>query len=309
MDKLRGITYFVHAVAAGGFSAAAKTLLVTPAAVSKAVAQLERELGVELLHRTTRHFCLSEEGAGYYEQCRRLLDSLAALESGLAGSRAQPRGKLTIGMPPMIARYCVMPALPRLLASYPELDVRTTTVFLPGEMSLEGVDVFFSVGKMADSQLIARKIAQTRMVTCASPDYLARAGTPLGPSDLARHRCLVYLRVSRLLDNWRFAKGGHEQSVPVPNTVVGDDHDALIASAVEGAGIVRAPDLFIQALLKSRRLVPILTDWHSPESPVIRLVYRKSQRLFPKVRVFVDWAADLFDTLRRTTDAVTAPPI
>jgi LysR family transcriptional regulator for bpeEF and oprC len=299
MDKLRGITCFVHSVNAGGFSAAAKKLLVTPAAVSKAVALLERELGVELLHRTTRHVSLTAEGAQYYDHCRALLGSLSELESGLAGSRSRPRGKLTIGMPPMIARYCIMPALPTLLASYPELEVRATTIFQSSDMLLEGLDVFFCVGQMVDSQLVARKVAQTRMVVCASPDYLARAGVPRVPADLARHDCLIYLRAGRLLDHWRFEKDGQEQLVSAKSVVIGDDRDGLIAAAVAGAGVLRAPDLFIRSFLTSRQLTPILTDWHGLGSPPIYVVYRKSQRRYPKVQVFVDWSVGVFNKLRK----------
>ena len=299
MDKLRSINYFVRTVEAGGFSAAARVLLVTPAAVSKAVALLEDELGVDLLHRTTRHFTLTEEGAAYYEHCRTLLDSLDDAESGLAASRARPRGRLTVGMSPMIARHCIMPALPALLAQYPELEVRSTTAYLPSEMLLEGVDIFLRVGKIADTELVARKIAQTKLVVCASRDYLARTGMPREPRDLVRHQCLVYLRASRLLDNWRFVKDGREQCVAVKGVVVGDNHDALIEAAVAGGGFVRAPNLFIHPLLKSQQLIPVLTDWQPPEALAIYVVYRKNQRDFPRVRVFVDWVTNVFDQIRR----------
>lgn len=301
MDKLRGITYFVHTVSGGGFTAAAKALLVTPAAVSKAIGLLERDLGFQLLHRTTRHLKLTAEGATYYEHCRNLLGSLNEVESALAGAHARPRGKLTIGMPPMVARYCIMPALPTLLAEFPDLEIRTTTVFLASEMLLEGLDICFCVGQMVDSQLVARKVAQTRMVVCASRDYLARAGTPREPADLNRHNCLIYLRAGRLLDQWRFQKDGLEEVVSPKSAVVSDDRDALLAAAVAGAGIVRAPDLLIHPLLSSRQLVPVLTNWQGPAAPPIYVVYRKSQRRSPKVQVFVDWAVAVFDSLRRTT--------
>ena len=299
MDKLRGITYFVRTVTAGGFSAAAKALLVTPAAVSKAVGLLEREVGFALLHRTTRHLKLTAEGADYYEHCRTMLGSLADVESGLAGIHARPRGKLTIGMPPMIARHCIMPALPTLLARYPELWVRTITVFLATDMLSEGLDVFFSVGQVVDSQLVARRVAQTRMVVCASPDYLAQAGVPRAPADLARHKCLMYLRAGRLLDHWRFQKDGDEQLISPKSAIIGDDRDALISAAVAGAGVMRVPDLLIHAFLSSHQLTPILRDWHAPRSPPIYVMYRKSQRRYPKVQVFVDWSLDVFNRLRR----------
>ena len=301
MDKLRGITYFVHTVNGGGFTAAAKALLVTPAAVSKAIGLLERELGFQLLHRTTRHLKLTSEGATYYEHCRNLLGSLSDVESALVGAHTRPRGKLTIGMPPMVARYCIMPALPTLLAEYPDLEIRTTTVFLASEMLLEGLDIFFCVGQMVDSQLVARKVAQTRWVVCASAGYLAQAGTPREPADLARHSCLIYLRAGRLLDHWRFQKDGLEEVVSPKSAVVSDDRDALLAAAAAGAGIVRAPDLLIHPLLSSRQLVPVLTDWQGPTAPPIYVVYRKSQRRSPKVQVFADWAIAVFDSLRRKT--------
>lgn len=300
MDKLRGITYFIHAVNGGGFSAAAKTLLVTPAAVSKAVGLLERELGFQLLHRTTRHLKLTAEGVTYYEHCRNLLSGLTDVESALAGEHAGPRGKLTIGIPPMVARYCIGPALPTLLAKYPDLDIRTTTVFLASEMLLEGLDVFFCVGQMIDSQLVARKLAQTRMVVCASAEYLARAGTPRGPADLTRHNCLIYLRAGRLMDQWRFHKDGREEIVSPKSAMIADDRDALLAAAVAGGGIVRVPDLLIHPLLNSRQLIPVLADWQGP-GPPIYLVYRKTQRRTSKVQVFADWAAAVFDSLRRKT--------
>lgn len=300
MDKLRGITYFVHAVRAGGFSAAAKALLVTPAAVSKAIGLLEQELGFELLHRTTRNLTLTAEGADYYEHCRQLLSSLAEVEGGLAGTHARPRGKLTIGMSPLVARYCIMPALATLLARYPELELRATTVFFSNEMLLEGLDVFFSVGPIDNPQLIARKVAQTRMLVCASARYLTQAGTPREPADLSRHKCLTYLRAGRLLDHWRFRKDGEEQLVLANSVVIGDDHDALIAAAAAGAGIVRVPDLLTHPLLSSGQLIPVLTEWRAPESPSIYLIYRKSQRRNAKVQVFVDWAIGVFEALRQT---------
>ena len=297
MDKLRGITYFVHAVRAGGFSAAAKALVVTPAAVSKAVGLLEQELGFELLHRTTRTLTLTAEGAEYYAYCRQLLNSLAEVESGLSGTHARPRGKLTIGMPPLVARYCIMPELATLLARYPELELRATTVFFSSEMLLEGLDVFFSVGPIDNPQLIARKLAQTHLLTCASAQYLALAGVPREPTDLSRHKCLTYLRVGRLLDHWRFRRDGEERMVLANSVVIGDDHDALIAAAAAGAGIVRVPDILIHPLLRSGQLIPLLTEWRAPESPSVYLVYRKSQRRNAKVQVFVDWAIGVFKGL------------
>lgn len=298
MDKLVGMNYFVRAVESKGFSPAARVLLVSPAAVSKAIGTLERELGVSLFHRTTRSLSLTDEGALYYERCRTALDAVADAESSVAALKGRPRGRLVIGMPPVIATHCVMPELPQFLAMYPDLRVELRAIFLPREMEQEGVDVLVRLGHLADSDLVAREIARTQFLLVAAPSYLKRAGNPSRPEDLAAHDIVAFTNIWGHFNRWRLERAGKVTEVQLNCRVLGNEREALIAAVISGAGIVRVPDLGIRPHLKSGVLTPVLKEWRVLDAPPVHLLYRKSQRNSAKIKAFADWVTGLFAKVR-----------
>jgi len=211
MDRLLGMEVFTKVVELGGFSRAAERLQVGNATVTNLINKLEGHLGVRLLHRTTRSLSLTDDGAAFYQSCKRILAEIEETEGALSKSRTQARGSLRVEMPMAIGRFYVAPALPRFTAQHP--DLRITALFNDRTVNLisEGVDAAIRVGALDDSTLVARPVYEARLVTCASPDFLARAGEPATPHDLARFPCLGYFSQNRnRVGAWRFTQDAEE---------------------------------------------------------------------------------------------------
>ncbi|MFN0314033.1 MAG: LysR family transcriptional regulator, partial [Burkholderiales bacterium] len=222
MDRIRRIELFVRAAEAGSFAKAARSLDLTPSAVSHAIADLEKSLGVSLFHRTTRQLRLTEEGEGIYRHGRELLQQLAQLESGVRKTSERITGTLRIGLTAALSRHVIMPLLPDFLRRHPQLNLEFHQQNLPKEMHTEGVDVLLRIGDPPESNLIARKIGQIRHAVYASPLYLKLAGAPETPEDLMQHACLA-IKVrdkDRPLVEWEFQRGAERKLVHVAPRVV-----------------------------------------------------------------------------------------
>lgn len=297
MDKFRAIRYFASIAEQGSFSAAARALEVTTPAVAKLVNALERELGCPLLLRRSRGASLTADGAAFLAHCRRILDELAAAEAEASTARRRPSGLLRIAIHPAIAQHCVMPAVPRFHARYPEVQIDLLMGFASHDAAPDA-DLHVAFGWPSPANLIVRRCAQTRFVVCASPAYWTRAGTPRVPRDLEQHQCLLYREPQgTLLDRWVFERDGETQSVVARGFLIGSDRNAQVEAAVAGAGVVRISDLIVQRHLAEGLLTPALVDWRGTEAPPINLVYRPNLRRLPRVRAFVEFAMDLFRDL------------
>jgi len=260
---------------------------------SSYVAQLEAHLGTRLLHRTTRKVSVSPQGAVYLEHCKRILAEIDAADDQLRLARNRPQGKLRVDVPVAFGKYLLLPAIPRFSQRYPDisLEVRFNDRYV--DIAAEHVDVAVRVGKVTAPDIIARRIAASRLLTCASPKYLAQAGMPRTPEELRKHRLIGHLRgdASRPAD-WQFKQGDGTRSLRLPMALSFNTVDALTISALEGAGIVQQLDLLVSGYLAEGRLVGLLRD-HSCEGPPLSVIYPKATQHLAKVRVFADFAADL----------------
>ncbi len=297
MDRMRRIELFVRAAEAGSFAKAARSLDLTPSAVSHAIADLEKGFGLPVFHRTTRQLRLTEEGEGLYEKGHELLRQLAELESGIRKTSGRLTGTLRVGLGTPISRNVIMPFLPAFLRRHPQLRLDFHIQSLPKEMHAEGVDVLIRISEPPTSNLIARKLGQIRHAVYASPQYLKLAGIPKTPDDLLQHSCLVIKTagMSRPLDEWEFNRGAERKVIRVTPRVVTYDREGLMAAVLAGAGLMRL-GCFDPNLAASGQLRRVLADWTCPPGFPIFAMYRKTARMPPKVAAFLDFVEEAFAT-------------
>lgn len=293
MLSLAALELFAATVETGSFAAAARRLRLTPSAVSRRVAQLERELGAPLLARTTRALSLTDDGRAFHARCVRILEELREARDAIARNAAEPSGLLRVDAPVALGRMLVMPGLPKLLERHPALRIALTLRNTFVDPVAEGIDVTVRMGRLADSTLIARKLGERRILACASPAYLRRHGVPKAPGELVRHACLGYLREGRP-DPFRFVSPEGPYDVEVDGPFHCDDADALCRAAVAGRGIVALFDFQVAEPLASGTLVQVLAD-HPLEPRPVHALYAPNRHLLPKVRVFLDHLATVFE--------------
>ena len=308
MDQLQGMRVFARVAELGSFAKAAQTLDLSRAMASSYVAQLEKHLGTRLLHRTTRKVSVSPEGAVYLEHCRRILAEIDAADDLLRHARNRPQGKLRVDVPIAFGKHLLMPALPQFTQRYPELALEVRFNDRLVDLVAERVDVAVRAGPVRDPNLIAKKVATSRLVTCASPDYLSRAGFPRTPEDLRKHRLIGYLRQDTTRpSDWRFKIGNAVKDMKLPFSLSFNSIEPLGTSAFEGQGIVQLNDLVASHPIAQGRLVEVLREY-SCEGPSISIVYPSATQHLAKVRVFAEFAGDLLRgyeaRLRKRSDAV-----
>jgi LysR family transcriptional regulator for bpeEF and oprC len=306
MDQLQGMRVFARVAELGSFARAADTLDMSRAMASSYVAQLEKHLGTRLLHRTTRKVAVSPQGAVYLEHCKRILAEIEAADDLLRLARNRPQGKLRVDVPVAFGKYLLLPAIPQFSQRYPDvsLEVRFNDHYV--DLQAEGVDVAVRVGKIRSPDLIAKKISASRVVTCASPRYLAASGLPRAPEDLRRHRLIGQLRqgASRPMD-WTFKQGNGTRTLRLPMAVSFNTVEAVSISALEGHGIVQQLDLLVGGYVAEGRLVELLRE-HSCEGPPLSVIYPRATQHLARVRVFAEFAGDLMRNyearMRRKTE-------
>lgn len=308
MDKLRAIEYFVRVVEAGSFAAAARSMEVSPPAVTKLIAALERELGTTLLHRDSRRVVLTADGDRYLQTCARTLAELREAESQLASNRTRASGKLVVGLSRTLGPNCVMPFLPEFLRRHPDIEIDIRAVHYPQEPLAALCDVLVLIGWGEEPDWIMRTIAWNRMCVVAAPHYWSDRGMANDPDDLLQHRCVAY-RLPRGLvyDHWKFRRGDETRSVALKPYLIADDRDTLLQAVIAGAGVQWASDLTIMPFLRSGLLQPVLTDWVGLEAPPMRLHYRRGGRNSAKVRAFSDFVTEVFQRLEASRADGPAP--
>lgn len=292
MDPFGGMAVFAAVVEAGSFSAAAAALGLSKSAVSKQVARLEDRLGARLLNRTTRTLALTEVGRDYFERAKRILAEVEEAETAVGRLHAEPRGTLRVNAPMSFGTRHVAPALPALLARYPDLGVDLVLNDRVVDVLDEGFDVSIRIVRMEDSSLVARRLSGFRRVVCASPDYWRRHGRPAHPDDLAGHECLIYGYLAQPLD-WPFAGPDGRFRVRVSGRFRANNGDAIRAAALGGLGVALAPSFIVGDDLDAGRLETALEDFEEPDL-AIWAVYPPGRHLSAKVRAFVDFLADRF---------------
>lgn len=292
MKSLVELAVFVRVAESKNLSGAARSLSITPSAVSKRLSKLEERLGVTLIHRTTRNVSLSEDGRAFYERCKRILADVTEAEGVVAHGRDEARGRVRVSVPCTVAREVLASQVATLLDQHPGLSL--DLVLSEGELDpmRDGVDVALSWGRPTDSALIQRKLASSKVRVFASPAYLARRGVPKAPSALSAHDCLASGH-ERL---WAFREGNRVVTVPVVSRLQCDTSDAVKALTMAGLGLARAPELVMGAF-RPNELVTVLDDFVAEERPLFARC-APAQPLSARVRVVLDWLVGSFSSSR-----------
>ncbi|HMG49643.1 MAG TPA: LysR family transcriptional regulator [Inquilinus sp.] len=287
MDRLRAYEVFVAVVAKGSFTRAAETLDTSPANVTRYVNELEAHLATRLLNRSSRRLSLTEAGEALVERARGILDEVAETEAIVSSAALSPRGRLRLNAPLSFGMLHLAPLWPRFLARYPEIELDVDLIDRVVDLVGEGYDLAVRISRVGSQALVGRKLAASRNIVCASPDYIARRGRPMTPQDLADHPCITYGDPPMTV--WQFARRGE---APVGTTVSGaimsNDGEVAHAAALAGAGVVLKSIWHVAEDLAAGRLVRILEDYESPASP-LQAVFPSARHLAPKTRAFLDF--------------------
>ena len=287
MDRFHTMQVFVKVAEVGGFAEASRQLNLSAPAVTRAVAELEEKIRTRLFVRTTRTVQLTEAGASFLQDCRRILQELAEAEAAAAGAHTDARGTLTVTAPVLMGQQYVVPIVTELLDNFPDLRVRTLFVDRITNMVDEGIDVGIRVGHLPDSTISAVRVGQVRRVVCGSPAYFAVNPAPVHPRDLARHK-IIAATGAWTMPRWDF--GGEEKvSVAVEPRLLCNTNAGAIAAALDGWGLVRLLSYQVGPYLKSGGLSAVLTDFEEDPLPV-HIVHPEGRRAPAKVRVFIDVA-------------------
>jgi DNA-binding transcriptional LysR family regulator len=296
MDQVAAMATFVRVVDSGSLSGAARSIPASLTSVSRQIAALEAHYGAQLIIRTTRRLSLTDAGRLFYERAKALLGEIKDLEQSLSSSHGKPSGRLRVSAPTLIGRQLIAPLLAEFLRRHPALSVDLLLVDRAVDMIEEDIHVALRVGRLPDSQLIIRKLADLTMIVCTSPDYLTRRGTPQTPADLAQHDCLLFSDTPGAAE-WRFnasskVSGKNSSKTDCKIRLSGrlwiNSLDALVSAAKDGAGIVRVPSWQVAHDLATNHLQRILTAYELPAIPV-HLVFPPSRLGSPKTRIFADY--------------------
>jgi DNA-binding transcriptional LysR family regulator len=288
MDRLAAMRVFISVADSGSLSAAGRRLNMPLATVSRHLAALEEQIGVRLMTRTTRHLTLTEPGRHYLESCRRILSEIEAAELALAGQHLEPRGEIAITAPAMFGRLHVVPIVVAFLEAFAPVTARLLLVDRVVDLIEEGLDVSVRIGVLPDSSLMATRVG-IRLVTCASPSYLAEHGTPATPQELAGHGCISFGSFSPA-ERWVYAGPAKSRWVPVHSRLSVNTADAAIEAARAGLGITRVLSYQAEASVAEDALRLILEDFE-PEALPVNLLHREDRLPQAKVQRFIAFAA------------------
>lgn len=288
MDTFAEIGVFTRVVDAHSFTQAATSLGITPSGVSRIISRLERRLGVRLLQRTTRSLSLTDDGAAYYERCKRILVELEDAETALASTQREPRGRLRVDAPIVVGEYMLAPALPAFLLAHPQLGIDLSVRDHVIDPIAEGIDITLRMAELRDTELVSRTLAECRMVTVGAPKYLAKHGRPKHPRDLANHRTIGFWSAASGAKAWHFRDGVHE----ISSQLVTNSGDAQVAAAVAGFGLVHVFEFHVRTELARGRLEVVLANHEATPRPLYAL-YARHRAAMPKLRVFLEWLAEL----------------
>ena len=293
MDRFNDMQTFVRVVEAGSISGAAERMEIAKSAVSRRLAELEARLGVQLFRRTTRRMSLTDSGRGFYERCLRILEEVDDAEHSVAQAHRELRGALRVALPLSFGLQHLAPAIEDFMRLHPAVEFDLDFNDRQVDLLREGFDVAIRIAQLADSSLMARRLAPIRHAVCASPDYLAAHGTPKRPEDLANHVCLGYSNLPNP-GVWSYRDtNGRAASVKVPVRLKANNGDFLLRAAVAGEGVIMHPTFYLHDYVRQGRLVPLLTRYAWPEISAYA-IYPATRHLSSRVRAFVDFLAERF---------------
>jgi len=288
MDRFHLMNVFVAVADAESFAGAARRLKLSPPAVTRAVLALEERLGVRLLTRSTRVVRVTEAGARYLEDARRILSALDEADAAAAGINATPRGQLAVTAPVLFGRLYVMPIIVEYQCAFEQTTVSALFVDRVVNLADEGIDVGVRIGRLPDSSLRAIRVGRVRRVVVGAPGYFEQHGIPQTPEDLARHR-LVASSAASPGNDWVFQSGGEKRTVRVQPRVVANTNDGPLEAARLGYGLTRLLSYQVAPQLAAGALQTVLADYEEPELPV-HVIHREGRNAPAKVRSFVDLA-------------------
>lgn len=284
---------FVRVVETGGVTRAADSLGVPKATATTLIQKLEATLGVRLLNRTTRRVSVTPDGAAYYDRCVAILSLVRDTEESLGKQHATPRGRLRVDVPTLMARSVFVPALPRFFARYPDIELALASSERRADLIEEGIDCAVWSGEIEESNYVARRVGFLYFATCAAPSYLAKYGKPQHPNELVNHKCINHFspRTGRVAD-WVFSKGGVRVQTSLRGYVALEDENSYVAAAEAGLGIAQIPAFVLKDSMERGTLDLVLGDWFPEPSPLY-VVYPQHRHLSGRIRVFVDWVAEM----------------
>lgn len=295
MDKFSAMQAFVRVVEAGTFTKAADSMSMPKPTITRLIQTLEKELDTKLLNRTTRKVTVTADGAAYYERAGRLLSDVQELESSMSRAKASPRGRLKVDILASLGMAVIIPALPDFYARYPDIQLELGVSDRPVDLISDNVDCVIRGGPLTDESLVARRIGDAHLITCATPAYLKRHGVPKHPYELENeHKMISFVspKTGRL-KTATYNKNGESIEVRGQYRIALNDSNAYVAAGLAGLGVMHALTFLVQHHISSGALVPVMADWSTDPIP-IHVVYPPNRHLSNKVRVFVDWVADLF---------------
>jgi DNA-binding transcriptional LysR family regulator len=290
MDRMRSIQVFIAIADCQGFASAARSLNMSPPAVTRSVSMLEDHLGARLFIRTTRSVRLTDVGKRFLEDGRRILLELEEAEQAAVGSHAEPRGELSITASALLGRMFVTPILGEFLDSYPKVNARTMYVDRVVNLIDEGLDVGIRIGDLPDSSLTAVRCGSVRQVVFGAPKYIEKHGLPKHPEDLADHTLIQSLAVTPSRE-WGFQVNGTRTSIPIKPRVQMNTNDAVIEMALGGWGLSRVISYQISPFIEVGRLQTVLDEFELPPMP-IHIVHQEGRMVSGKVRAFVDFMVE-----------------
>ncbi|MGV6874063.1 LysR substrate-binding domain-containing protein [Pseudochelatococcus sp. B33] len=294
MDQLAAMRAFVRVVEAGTFTRAADLLDTPKPTVTKLIQQLEGHLRTKLLNRTTRRVTVTMDGAAYYERALRLLSELDELDASLTLAQARPSGRLRVDCSSALATSIIIPALHEFNGRYPDIQLDLGLSDRAADLIGDNLDCAVRAGEITDQSLIARRIGEIQLITCATPDYLARFGTPRHPHDIEDGHQIVAYRPAlggRVLP---LVYQNHSETIEVTGryTIALNDGMGYLAAGLASHGIMQLPTFMAREPIADGRLVPLLLNWYTAPKPLY-IIYPPNRHLSNKVRVFVDWLAEL----------------
>lgn len=286
MMQWEGISEFVQVAETHSFTLASKKLGISTAQVSRQVSKLEQKLNIKLFYRTTRKVSLTQEGQVFYQHCRGVLDGLDAAVQAITNLQSKPYGRVKITAPVTFGEKKILPLVNDFALKYPDIKVVAHLNNRQIDLVDEGYDLAIRLGKLSDSSMMAKKLADRRNYVCASPSYLEKYGTPHTLLELAEHNCLL-----GTIDYWRFNELGKEKNSRVNGSIRLNSGVGLLDAALKGLGIVQLPDYYVKDYLKTGELVSMLDEYRQPGEGVWA-VYPNNRHLSPKIRLLVDYLAE-----------------
>jgi DNA-binding transcriptional LysR family regulator len=305
MERSGEMEVFARVVEKGGFSTAARSLDLTPSAVSKLISRLEARLGTRLFVRTTRALTLTEEGEAYHRAALRIVQELNDADQTVVGGKI--RGRLCVSSSLPFGRQFIAPAIPSFLERYPEVLIDLSLTDQVIDLVAQRTDVAIRTGQLSESGLMARKLAQSRMVVCAAPSYLARKGTPQTPSDLKNHDCLTF-NFRRSSSGWPFLEAGREQRQAITGNLQLNNGDTLREMALAGAGIARLAVFHVALDVQAGALLPLLEPYNPGDLELMHAVYVGGGNVPRRVRAFIDHLLKT-PAIRGTFELPSMPPV